>query len=144
MSEMRAPEDALGAPPAVLGEPSGAPGAAMVSVRTISIDTIPAVAVALSGRHGAGREMILDPADWQRLAAHGGQCRATLRPDGTFYIRHHELGQVARWILGVRPGDHVRHLNGDWLDLRRGNCGTPRTPWSIGRGAGDCCAESGG
>jgi hypothetical protein len=92
------------------------------AVRLVTIDGRKEVYVPLVGKHGTGREMLLDGDVWRRIKAHGGmRCRVTMRRDGRLYADHPDLRPHARWILDAPSGEQVRYGNGDWFDLRRCN-----------------------
>ena len=92
------------------------------AVRLVTIDGRKEVYVPLVGKHGTGREMLVDGDVWRRIKGGGGmRCRVTMRRDVRLYADHPDLGPLARWILDAPSGEQVRYGNGDWFDLRRCN-----------------------
>ncbi len=102
-------------------------------VRRITLSGEPVVYVPLVGKHGIGREVLLDADVWQRIAARGGaRCRATLEASGKLRVDQPALGPLARWILNAPRGAQVRYLNGDRFDLRRCNLNLARDAAVVG------------
>ena len=105
------------------------------SVRRVTLDGTPCVAVSLKGCHGAGREMILDEADWRHVSENISPWWSILRAGRLEYVvssapRAVKLAQatskvsmlvLARHLMKPQPGKTVRCLNGNNLDLRRAN-----------------------
>lgn len=104
-------------------------------VREVMLDGADAVFVELSGRHGVGREMILDPADWDATRAltkwwtvcdngggnhYVGSGRAKFR-GLTGQAAECPLLRLARALTGAERGKVVLFVNGNSLDLRRSN-----------------------
>jgi hypothetical protein len=82
------------------------------------------VSVTLEGINGEGDVMILDEAQWPRVKLAFGEHWGVLVARGHRYVVAHgrQSGmKLARWLAGARPGQVVRHVNGDNLDLRRSN-----------------------
>jgi hypothetical protein len=105
-------------------------------VETITRDGKPAVEVALSGRHGLGKKMVLDADVWpfvrDDLGAAWSLCP---NGNGNFYVSgrrsvtHAATGQansspragLSRLLADAKPGEVVVFLNADPLDLRLAN-----------------------
>ena len=111
-------------------------------VQPIEHEGRPCVRVSLNGCHGAGKFMLLDPADWINVERLFGQVwvlvamdrkdrpnsyrvatarkEATSKVDPAFLV--HGLLTLSRWLLGVTQRDvWVRYRNGNATDLRRSN-----------------------
>ena len=102
-----------------------------------TVDSAPAILVPLSGKHGIGREAIIDASDWSWIERRYGakwilnitgndrrgrivSGRAAIARDAKQKARS-PLVSLARIIAGAEPGDRVFVLNGDTLDLRYDN-----------------------
>ena len=104
--------------------------------RAMLVDGKPVMEVPLSGESGAGKVMVLDLLDWDRVCLFLG-AEWTLKDVGhALYVvsrrkqalRH--AGQrdgsagslrLARWLAGAGEGQVVTYANGDTMDLRRCN-----------------------
>ena len=112
------------------------------TVEQIAYEGRPCVRVSLNGCHGAGKFMLLDPADWLNVERLFGQVwvliamdrmgrsnsyriatarkEATSKVDPAFLV--HGILTLSRWLLGVTQRDvWVRYRNGNATDLRRSN-----------------------
>lgn len=110
--------------------------------RHFIMDGKPVVAVALGGRLGVGKEMILDADEWDWIALALGRAWGVVRHggarrDGTqaFYVgsgrsrvapfarqaSRTPVLVLSRWITRAPRNAQVRHANGNSLDLRRRN-----------------------
>lgn len=101
----------------------------------VVVDGEDAVEVGLSGRHGVGKAMRLDPSVWAEIGASLGKAWS-LCPNGAggFYVgrRGRASGEgdrsggpgliyLSRIVAGARKGQVVLFQNGDTRDLRRSN-----------------------
>jgi hypothetical protein len=106
------------------------------AVQHATVNRKPALRVALSGRHGEGRWMLIDPDAWAEVsAAYGAAWCLGGNGAGQLYVRaaraalraavRHPSGsrttQLARLIMRAERGESVIYSNGDQLDLRRTN-----------------------
>lgn len=112
-------------------------------VRRVTVDGERALAVALSGRFGQGREALISPDDWERISAAAGTAWSVNRAGGgqeyvasgarEAYAASQDRSQrgsepktiLARLVVeGDTPIDRshsVAYRNGDRLDVRRSN-----------------------
>jgi hypothetical protein len=105
-------------------------------VRLGSIDGAPVVWVELEGRHGVGKEALLDALDWNRVQKVAKWWTVGINSTGQMHvcnggIRMNKISQqsetthprtiLGRFLTRAAPGLIVRHKNYDFLNLRRRN-----------------------
>lgn len=106
------------------------------NARMILIDCERAMAIPLTGKHGRGREAIVDVPVWHQIERDfGAEWRGITDGKGHFYVasgrreasRHSrqrcdaQLAYLARLITGAHGGQIVRFKNRDPFDLRLSN-----------------------
>ena len=112
------------------------------------MDTQACARVSLNGRHGAGKFLTIDAADWREVERLFGEVwvvrpqnskkgqpnsytvittrKDAIRNADPAYINCGAL-TLARWLTGASTRNvYVRQLNGDFTDLRRANLATYR------------------
>jgi hypothetical protein len=115
-------------PPELLSLPAPA-------VRPVVINGVSCVAVELSGVHGFGREMLLDADDWTRVSTEITQFWSVAKINGKDYVysgtttaaaiarqtSKSTMLHLARFLAQPGKGQNVRFIDGDNLNLTRGN-----------------------
>jgi len=111
------------------------PRASKVSPKVRHIESNPpTVAVQLFGKHGEGREVLLNERDWTRIAADYGEVWNVISTGGYPYVatsrreayqRSRHFGttpvSLAKVIMRAKGRDRVVLRDGDALNLQRSN-----------------------
>ncbi len=95
----------------------------------VSARPVPVVLIPLRGKHGEGRAVVVEAADYERLCALGvGPLSLVPNGKGRTYVasrrgigRPHPNEMLARWVVGACRGEVVTYIDGNPLNLRRSN-----------------------
>lgn len=101
-------------------------------LNSLVVDGRLAVSVALCGRHGQGRCMVLEEIDWKRVKLVLGERWNVGRTGGFEYVTGYSgkaglaAGNskgliLARWLTHAEPGEVVLYRDGDAMNLVRAN-----------------------